>query len=172
MGPSNHEIMKQRMLLFFTVLTQMVVGQEISFQSWDELSKYVNQHGTLEQISQKQLDLAELTEKAAVASVFNPRIPITGSAINNTQLPVSFIPAEAFGGPVGSFREITLGQPYITSFTATPQFDIINVAKWQEVKLAKANTQWVAAEIALNKKKLLEQTNALYCNILLYQQQN
>ena len=171
MGPSNHEIMKQRMLLFFTVLTQMVVGQEISFQSWDELSKYVNQHGTLEQISQKQLDLAELTEKAAVANVFNPRIPITGSAINNTQLPVSFIPAEAFGGPVGSFREITLGQPYITSFTATPQFDIINVAKWQEVKLAKANTQWVAAEIALNKKKLLEQTNALYCNILLYQQQ-
>jgi outer membrane protein TolC len=171
MDPSNLKIMKRIFALFLLTLCSIVWSQEQVFHSWEELSKFIQMQSVVEKVGQKQLDLAELTEKAAVANIFNPRVPITGSAINNTSLPVSFIPGEAFGGPVGSFREITLGQQYITSLTAVPQFDIINVAKWQEVKTAKAYTDLVMAEIAVNKKKLLEQANVLYCNILMYQQQ-
>jgi OMF family outer membrane factor len=163
--------MKYIFILCFITTLSSSWGQSLVFHSWEELSKFIQTQSVIEKVGQKQLDLAELTEKAAVANIFNPRVPMTGSAINNTDLPVNFIPGEAFGGPVGSFREITLGQQYITSFTVAPQFDIINVSKWQEVKTAKANTDLVVAEIALNKKKLLEQANLLYCNALMYQKQ-
>lgn len=171
MGITNFKIMRHIFILLFITTASMIWSQPNVFRSWEELAKYVQAQSIAEQLGQKQLALAALTEQAAIANVFNPRIPLTASAINNTDLPVNFIPAESFGGPSGSFREITLGQQYITSFTAAPQFDIVNVAKWQELKMAKANTEWVAAETALNKKRMLEQVNVLYCNILMYQEQ-
>lgn len=171
MDPSKFKTMKYIFILYFITTLSSLWGQSTVFHSWEELYQFVQTQSVVEKVGNKQLELAELTEQAAVANIFNPRIPLTGSAINNTNLPVNFIPGEAFGGPAGSFREITLGQQYITSFTAAPQFDIINVAKWQDVKTAKANTDLVKSEIAVNKKKLLEQANGLYCNILMYQQQ-
>jgi outer membrane protein TolC len=115
--------------------------------------------------------MANLTENAAWANIVNPRIPTTGSWINNNNLPVSFIPAQIFGGPEGTFREVKFGQQYITTFTAVPQVDVINVARWQDVRSAKVNTALVTNETALTKKKMQEQVNVLYCNILMLQEQ-
>lgn len=171
MDPSKPKTMKPLFFFILSIFYHAIGAQVLTIHNWQELSQHILSHSLAEQLGQRQMDLAELTEKAAVANVFNPRIPMTGSAINNTNLPVNFLPADAFGGPTGTFREITLGQQYITSFTTTPQFDIINVARWQELKSAKVNTALVASDIAVNKKKTLEQANAIYCNILTYQKQ-
>lgn len=152
------------LLLFFGT---MAFGQSVQrFSTWNALEDWVLKNATVIQLNQEQLRMAELTEQASWLNTLNPRIPTTGSWINNTDLPVNFIPGQVFGGPEGSFREITFGQQYISSFTAAPQLDLVNIAKWQDVRAAKANTKVVAAEGMMNRIKLLEQVNVLYCGII------
>lgn len=152
------------LLLFFGTTA---FGQSVQrFSTWNALEDWVLKNATVIQLNQEQLRMAELTEQASWLNTLNPRIPTTGSWINNTDLPVNFIPGQVFGGPEGSFREITFGQQYISSFTAAPQFDLVNIAKWQDVRAAKANTKVVAAEGMMNRIKLLEQVNVLYCGII------
>ena len=146
-------------------------GQTQTFHSWNEVFQWVSANSAAVAIGEKQMDMANLTEQAAWANILNPRIPTTGSWINNNNLPVSFLPGQIFGGPEGSFREVKFGQQYITTFTAVPQVDVINVARWQDVRSAKVNTALVANETALSKKRMQEQVNVLFCNILMLQEQ-
>ncbi len=41
--------------------------------------------------------LARITEKAANANLVSLKLPVNGNLVNNTLLPVNFIPAEIFG---------------------------------------------------------------------------
>ena len=152
------------LLLFFGTTA---FGQSVQrFSTWNALEDWALKNATVMQLNQEQLRLAELTEGASWVNTINPRIPTTASWLNNTDLPVNFIPGQVFGGPEGTFREVTFGQQYISSFTAAPQLDIVNVAKWQDIRVAKANTKVVANEGAVNRIKMMEQVNVLYCGII------
>ena len=152
------------LLLFFGTTA---FGQSVQrFSTWNALEDWALKNATVMQLNQEQLRLAELTEGASWVNTINPRIPTTASWLNNTDLPVNFIPGQVFGGPEGTFREVTFGQQYISSFTAAPQLDIVNMAKWQDIRVAKANTKVVVNEGAVNRIKMLEQVNVLYCGII------
>jgi outer membrane protein TolC len=90
--------------------------------------------------------LARLTQKAANANLISLKLPINGNLVNNTLLPVNFIPAEIFGGPQGTFKEVTFGQPYISSFSVSPQLDILTPSRWTERNMAKTNVELVSAQ--------------------------
>ena len=167
MNKEIRECMRKYLYILLLFFGTTAFGQSVQrFSTWNALEDWVLKNATVIQLNQEQLRMAELTEQASWLNTLNPRIPTTGSWINNTDLPVNFIPGQVFGGPEGSFREITFGQQYISSFTAAPQFDLVNIAKWQDVRAAKANTKVVAAEGMMNRIKLLEQVNVLYCGII------
>ena len=86
-------------------------------------------------------------------------------------LPVSFIPASAFGGPAGSLKQITLGQQYVSNFNYNPQIDIINPANWARVKSASLNKELTETNNLLIKKTLFESIAAAYYNIVSLQEQ-
>lgn len=90
--------------------------------------------------------LARITEKAANANLVSLKLPVNGNLVNNTLLPVNFIPAEIFGGPAGSFKQVTFGQQYISSFSISPQLDILTPARWTERNMAKTNVELVSAQ--------------------------
>ena len=167
MGHQNFETMRNLIHIILLFFGTTAIGQSSQrFSTWKAIEDWVLKNATVMQLNQEQLQMAELTERASWANTINPRIPTTASWLNNTDLPVNFIPGQIFGGPEGSFREVTFGQQYITSFTAVPQFDIVNVARWQDIRSAKANTKVVAQEGMVNRKKLLEQVNLLFCGIV------
>jgi OMF family outer membrane factor len=83
----------------------------------------------------------------------------------------NFIPAEAFGGPAGSFREVTLGQQYNTLFSFQPQFDIINMSNIAQIKAAKINMMLTQSQNDLNTFALHQNVNVTYHNILSFQKQ-
>ena len=158
--------------IVLVLLSSLVVGQSAKqFSTWNELQNWVIQNAVVMQVNAQQLQLANLTETAAWLNTLNPRVPTTASLINNTDLPVNFIPGQVFGGPEGSFREVTFGQQYISSFTAAPQLDLINVSKWQDVRVAEANTEVVKLETVMSRKRLLEEVNVMYCSIVQLQSQ-
>lgn len=118
-----------------------------------------------------QTQLAELTRKTAIANVLNPKILSSAQAIDNIKQQVNFLPGQAFGMPEGTFREITIGQQYVSTFSLQPQFDLLNLATISQVKSAKINQQLVDNQNKMNEQKIYEQINAIYCNILSFEGQ-
>jgi len=138
----------------------------LSFSSLDSLFKYAEQHSSVIKIGDQQTLLAEWTKVTSLFNTVNVKSPITGSWTDNTKLPVSYLPADAFGGPAGSFKSVTLGQQYVTIYGITPQIDIINPANWARIKSAELNKQLTQVNNQITKKNLFESISAAYYNII------
>lgn len=113
-----------------------------------------------------QTHLAELAKKTAIGNVFNPKISTNIQVLKNINLPISYLPAEAFGGVSGTFKEVQIGQQYVSTFNIQPQFDIINLSNIALIKSAKINEQLVENQNKINEQNLNEKINAVYFNIL------
>lgn len=158
-------------IFFFLLATPLLKAQSLTFGSLDALLRYADTASYVNDQTKLQKSLAELTKKASYGNALNPRIPVSGAMTNNTNLAVNFIPAEIFGGPAGTFREVTFGQQYITSLNIAPQFDIINVAHIADIKSARINEELVETQNKISKKNLFDQLNAVYNNILSFEAQ-
>ncbi|MCC6370012.1 MAG: TolC family protein [Bacteroidia bacterium] len=139
---------------------------QLRFSSLDSLFAFADRNSNTSKIAYQQNLLAKWTKVAAIANTINFRDPVSFSSTNNILLPVNFIPAEAFGGPAGSFRQLTLGQQYVSNFNFNPQIDLINAQNWARVKSAEINKDLTELSNHLNKKSLHESIAAAYYNIL------
>ncbi len=143
----------------------------IRIEKLEELLDYAQKHSSVQSINEKQRELAQLTLKTAVGNVLNPRIPTVVSMIDNSKQPVSFIPAEIFGGPAGTYRDITMGQQYVSTLNLSPQFEILNFGNYARIQSAKINGEVVENNAQMAEKNLLEQVNAVYHTIVSYNAQ-
>lgn len=144
----------------------------LSFSSLDSLFKYAEQHSYLIKTGDQQSLLAKWTKVSSLFNTINIKSPFTASWTDNTKLPVSYLPAEAFGGPAGTFKQVSIGQQFVTMYAITPQIDIINPAAWARIKSAESNKQLTRVNNQLNKKNLLESIAATYYNIISLQYQS
>lgn len=113
-----------------------------------------------------QTHLAELAKKTALGNAFNPKVNTSIQVLDNINLPISYLPAEAFGGVSGTFKEVQIGQQYVSTFNIQPQFDIINLSNFAQIKSAKINEQLVENQNKINEQNLYEKINAVYFNII------
>lgn len=121
-------------------------------------------------ISHTQYLLARYEELIAEVEIFNPKAIVSGSAINNLELPVSFLPGEVFGEP-GAAQAVELGQQYVSMVTVTPQIDIINIPAWNKLRSASHSRQLAETNEQIAKKSLFESIASSYFNIVALQQQ-
>lgn len=118
-----------------------------------------------------QTQLADVTSKIAVGNVFNPKVPSSIQMVNNIAQQVNFLPGQAFGMPIGTFKEVIIGQQYVSTLNIQPQLDILNMANLVQIKTAKINKQLVENQNAINEQLIFDKINALYFNILAFQAQ-
>lgn len=149
----------------FSFTLSVYAQTELKFNKIDTLYAYADKNSSVAKTNYQQILLARYQKVAALANVVNLRNPITFSLTDNTTLPVSFIPSNLLGGPPGSFKQITLGQQYVSNFNFTPQIDIINPGAWSQIKTANINEELTATNNLLNKKSLHESIAACYYNI-------
>ena len=114
------------LIIFFT--PGLRSQNSLQFNSIDSLYRLAEQNSAVIKTANQQTLLAKWTKIASIGNMINLRSPFSGTWTNNNQLPVSYLPAEAFGGPPGTFRELKMGQQYISNYGFTPQIDIINPA--------------------------------------------
>ena len=165
-------IHKYKLLIVILFLPFMVWSQEKKeFHTLDEVLAFAKEKKVSFRNDIIQQNLAELTRKTAVGNAFNPRIPVSAQVIDNMNLQTNYIPAEVFGGLPGSFREITMGLQYVSTFSIQPQFDIINLGNISRIKLAKTNQELVANQQKINEWTIYDQLNGIYFNILSFQGQ-
>jgi outer membrane protein TolC len=162
----------KRICLYIScLLLPLTAAAQVTFTSVDSALAYADRNSSVTRVSADQKLLARWTKVAALANTVNFRNPVNFSATDNLLLPVNFIPAEAFGGPAGSYRQITLGQQYVSAFSFNPQIDIINPANWARVKSASLNKELAETSAQLARKALLESVSAAYFNIISLQMQ-
>ncbi len=160
----NHQI---AIALLLSIVVSKIQGQEpIKFLSINEVFDLAKNKNYLFINAELQKYIAELTKKAAVGNVFNPRVPTTIQALDNMNQQVSFLPAEAFGGPAGTFKQVTIGQQYVSTFAIMPQFELFNFSNLAQVKFSKINEQLVDNQNKINEQQLYYKINSIYSNIL------
>ncbi len=164
-------IVNYRISLFIFIAAAKTAWGQTSFSSLDSLYAYADRNSSQIKISAQQNLLAKWTKVAAVANSVNFRSPVSLSATDNMLLPVNFIPADFFGGAPGTFRQITLGQEYVTNFNFNPQIDIINPANLGRIRSAELNKQMTELNGSIVKKALYESIAAAWFNIASLTQQ-
>ncbi len=170
---NNYKLMRKELFIFFLVLG--------GFNAFSQEEKVVNSLPEILQIAKEknyalrnatlQTQLANLTKKTAIGNVLNPRIPATAQTLNNFEQQVSFLPGPIFGLPEGTFKEVTMGQQYTSTFSVQPQFDILNFGSIAQIKSAKINEQLVENQNKLNEQNIYNQINGVYFNLLSFEAQ-
>lgn len=148
-----------------------IAQKEINFNNLDSLFSFADKNSSVTKTNEQQALLARYQKIAALANTINFRNPVAFTLTDNTTLPVNYIPSNLLGGPAGSFKEITLGQQYVSNFNITPQIDIINPGAWAQIKSANINLELTSTRNLLNRKSLFESLAACYFNISSLQEQ-
>jgi len=165
----------KRFILFLSILTAFplcsIAQKEFLLPTLDSAFAYADKNSSVSKTGAEQVILARYQKLAATVNILNIRNPVTFNLTNNTQLPVSFIPSNLLGGPPGSYKQITLGQEYVSNFNFSPQIDVINISAWSRVRTANLNEEFTAENNQLNKKNLFESIAACWYNILSLQEQ-
>lgn len=163
--------MKTKALYILLFCLQLSAFSQLNFSSVDSLFAYAERNSSVSKINDQQALLSKWTKIAAIGNTVNFRSPVSFTATDNLLLPVSFIPAAAFGGPAGTFKQITLGQQYVSNFNFNPQIDIISPYNWAKVKSASISNELTEINNKIARKNLFESIAAAYCNIISLQEQ-
>ena len=122
-------------LLLFVQTTK--AQTKLKFNNLDSLLKYAINNSISIKTGEQQALLAKWQKISAQSGLINSRMQTNFNLTNNIELPVTFLPGEAFGGASGTFKEVTTGQQYIGNLNIAPQIDIINPANWIKLQSAK-----------------------------------
>ncbi|PKP13420.1 MAG: hypothetical protein CVU08_05520 [Bacteroidetes bacterium HGW-Bacteroidetes-3] len=165
--------MKQLLMLFgFLLVNQFVNAQnKLEFNSIGSLFNYAENHSFSIKTGEQQVLLAKWQKISAQAGLVNFRMQTSFSLTDNVKLPITYFPAEAFGGEPGTFKEVTTGQQFMGNFNFAPQIDIINPISWTKLKSAKINTELTDINNLIVKKALFESISAGYYNIVSLKEQ-
>ena len=166
--------MKQILFLItgLLLLIQPANAQDkLSFNNLDELLEYAESNSMFIKTGEQQSLLAKWQKISAQAGLVNFRMQTNFNLTNNLELPVTFLPAEAFGGTPGTFKEVTTGRQYIGNLNLSPQIDIINFANWAKLTSANVNVDLTNVNNLIVKKTLFESVSASYHNIISLQEQ-
>jgi outer membrane protein TolC len=158
-------------ILIFSFPAKVQAQEKKVFTSLEEVWQEIKKQNITFRNAEIQSEIAELTYKTSLGNLLNPRMPLSVTMVDNTKLQQNLIPAEAFGGPAGTFREITLGQQYNTLLSFQPQFDIVNMASVAQINAAKINIELTRSQNELNESALYQSVNVTYHNIVSLQNQ-
>lgn len=145
---------------------QSDIEGSLTFSHLTSLLQYAEEHSMTIKTGDQQLLLARWQKISAQAGVINPRILTNFTLTDNISLPITFLPAEAFGGTPGTFKEVTTGTQYVGNLNIAPQIDLINPVGWARLKSAMINEELTAISNLLVKKSLFESLAATYYNII------
>ena len=165
--------MKQFLIIVgFLLINQFSNAQnKLVFKTLDSLFEYAENHSISIKTGEQQVLLAKWQKISAQAGLVNFKMQTSFSLTDNVKLPVTYFPAEAFGGEPGTFKEVTTGQQFIGNFNFAPQIDIINPVSWSRLKSAKINSQLTDVTNLMVKKSLFESISASYYNIISLKEQ-
>ncbi len=154
--------MKTLILIIFSLSLAAgnAAGQDTSpqhtFRSLDEVIAYSETASLDLIIDNIRYTQAKTAKKAAGFEMFDPTVSLPGSFTHFSELPVTLLPAEIFGGQPGSTVELRAGSPYSTEFSQTLEIKLLNPLGWADYKLAKINEELTRSSTQQTRQILQE----------------
>lgn len=143
-------------IYFVLVLNSLAVFSQQKYSNFNQFLDYVKKNSLTIKSGDIKLIQAKKAKLAALVGVLDPTGTQNLSYTNNTRIPVQIIGGQA----------IETGVPYVTSFSQTGEFKILNLSGWENLKLAKINIAAIETDNKLILKNLFEQLATNYYNIV------
>ncbi len=163
--------MKKPLLYLLFLLTAQVGLAQQSFRSLEEVFVFADSANIDLVISNLRSQQARQNESTSRLGIVNPTISLPTTFTHYTNLPVTLLPAEIFGGEPGSNVELRTGVPYTTNLSQTLDLQLVNPGGWSAYRLAQINSDIAAANGELSRQKLQENLADVYYNIVNLNQQ-
>lgn len=157
--------------ILFIIFAVTSAQAQQSINSLEALIDYVDQKSTVLKSGGLKLDQAKKAKLAALLAIPDINANIGLNVTDNTKLPVSLFPAEAFGGTPGTYREVQTGIQYTNNFIQYAELKLFNASAWQNYKLSKVNIEAIAVDNKISTKQLYENLATCYYNIITLQAQ-
>ena len=153
-------------ILSIVVLLASTAQAQKTFTNLDSLISYASLKSTTLQSGEIRLDQAKKAKLAAVLGIADLTVNNSYSYTDNTKLPTSLFPADAFGGEPRTYKEVQTGIQYNSSLTNYNEIKLLNFSGWQNFKLAKVNIDLTESNNLISRKSLNENIASIYYNIL------
>ncbi len=162
---------KHIFLLILFSINNYELKCQLIFNSLEQVLSYTKEKSSSIKSNSIKIEQAEKGKLAAIASIIDLNGNVSLNVNQNTRLPVSLFPAEAFGGTPGTYQEIQTGIPFTNNLSQYGELKLINISGWKSLKLAKINLDYSKTESQLNEKQLFENIAATYYNIITLNEQ-
>lgn len=164
--------LRSRIVLFLLMLALSdFIRAQVVFSSVKDVYAFIDHQSAVAKKQNIKSIEAKRGRLLAIYSAIDPRVSGTLNMTNNTTLPVSLFPAEAFGGEEGTYQEVETGIKYTNTFGQSLELDVIDVSAWRDLKLARLNQEMVALKGELDMLSYKEEASKVYFDILKYRAQ-
>ncbi len=148
-------------------------AQQMEFTNLESFINYATTQSINLQSGQIRLDQAKQAKIAALLAIPDVSANTFLNYTNNTQIPVTLVPADALGGTgqAGTFRELQFGVKYNTNWTVSAEVKLFNLQGWEGLKLSKINIEATQSDNKLTNKLLQEDIASIYYNVVMLNEQ-
>lgn len=154
------------------ILGMLLWGSDLSaqqiFMSLEQYTDYAIQHNP----SIQQALLNEKVEQQNHNAAISPLLPVANAkaTINdNLILNTNLLPAEIFGGPAGTFKEVRFGTKYSINPSGDISLNLINAANYKNLSITRQNQSIAGANTQLTIQQVKNSLAQTYYSYLLYQ---
>jgi len=162
--------MKEKIIVLL-LLFGSASAQVAEVSSVDELFQMASARNQTLKNAALQRDLAGITRKIAGVNAFSPRMPVSWQALDNVALQRTFVPGVIFGQPEGTYKELVMGQKYVSTFNISPQFDILNFGNRAQRQTAVFNEDLAVLSEKQAQRDIYLQINAAFHNVVSFDAQ-
>ncbi len=162
--------LKTLLLLGLAMWSSAALSQQV-FRSLSSVLRYADTSSTRLKSGSIREEQARKAKLAALVSIVDPQGTNSATFTNNTKLPVSILPADAFGGEAGTTREIQTGTRYNTALVNSVELKLVNPEGWANLKLSKVNLNLTQTNSRLTKKELYENIASAYFTVVQLKEQ-
>ncbi len=156
----------KKLLIALIAVTSAVCGQT-RFRDFSELASYAEKNSfEIKSASLKKLEAKK--KNLAAKGTLLPQASLSASIIDNLERQTSYIPAEIFGGPKGSYVEAQFGQKYNNSAVINASVDLLNLESWNSISQSGLSRLVAEKNEELVSKNLKETLAQVYYQTLIY----
>jgi len=162
-----HSILMPRLFAFLFLLASFSKGmsQKLVFHSVEQVLARAESDNPAIQMARLQQKVA-MRDKALGWAAYYPSLGLNLNSDYNLNLPVQLIPAEIFGGPAGTFKQVRFGQNWNQSAAFDFSLPIFHPEKYAAGRSASYAAEQVKFEQQAGVNLTLQKVAAQYFQVL------
>ncbi len=143
-----------------------IADAQTVFRSVEDVWRYADEHNISIKTIKYELAKSGYATKQSYSALL-PQVSATGSYTDNLALQTTLIPASLAGGPAGTYRTLQFGQQFVYAGGINAQMSVLNVARWDSVRIARLNEEMNRDSVANTRKQVYQQLATQYYAYLL-----